>query len=94
MNTVKIVGIKATPSSKNANITYYNYFYVSAFSDYDQEHATKLEGRSCGSEFSTVDIGCKVGDEVEFKYTKGYQDKATLVGCTIVNPAPENIGKK
>lgn len=89
-----IVGIKATPSSKNKDVTYYNYFYEEPFSDYDKERATVLNGRACGIEFSTTDIGCKVGDEVEFKYTKGYQDKAVLIGCDIIKPAPDTIGKK
>lgn len=93
-NTVKILGIKVTPSSKNPNVVYYNYYYQCGFSDYDKEHATVLLGLMCGCEFSTVDIGCKVGDEVEFKYTKGFQDKAQLVGCTIVKAAPDVIGKK
>lgn len=94
MNTVKIIGIKSMPSAKNPQITYYNYFYESKFSDYDLEHAARCEGRMCGVEFATVDIGCKVGDEVELKYVKGYQDKAQLVGCTIVTPVPDAIGKK
>ena len=92
--SVTIIGIKRTVSSKNPNVIYHNYYYEEPFSDYDKEHAEHLEGRSCASEFSSVDIGCKVGDEVEFKYTKGYQDKAVLVGCTVVKPAPDPIGKK
>jgi hypothetical protein len=94
MDTVTIIGIKVTVSTKNPQVTYYNYYYTSLYSDYDMKHALEISGKPCGIEFSTVDIGCKVGDEVEFKYTKGFQDKATLVGCTVINPAPVNIGKK
>jgi plastocyanin len=94
MDTVKIIGIKRTPSSKDPNRLYHNYYYTCKHSDYDMEHAADISGMACGVEFSMADIGCKVGDEVEFKYTKGFQDKATLVGCTIIHPAPENIGKK
>lgn len=92
-NTVKIIGIKATPSTKNPEVLYYNYFYTTRHSDYDCEHAKVLTGIACGTEFSTTDIGCKVGDEVEFKYIKGYQDKAQLVGCTIITAAPEPVKK-
>ena len=87
MEQVKILGIKVTPSSKNKDVHYFTYFYQGEYSDYDKEHAVDLSGKPCGSEFSTVDIGCNVGDIVEFKYIKGYQDKAQLVGCTVVKPA-------
>lgn len=93
MDTVKIIGIKRTPSSKNPQQLYHNYYYTAPHSAYDLEHATDIQGISCGVEFSMVDIGCKVGDEVEFRYDKGYQDKAVLVGCTMIKPAPEQIGK-
>lgn len=86
MSTVKIIGIKKQPSSKNPDVIYHTYFYTSQFSDYDLEHAQVIQGVSCGSEFANVDIGCQVGDEVEFAYTKGFQDKAVLVGCRIVKP--------
>ena len=92
--SVVIVGIKRTLSSKNKEVMYHNYYYEEPFSDYDKEHAEHLEGRSCGVEFSTKDIGCKVGDEVEFQYQKGFQDKAVLSGCRIIKPQPEAIGKK
>ena len=85
-NVVKIVGIKKAPSTKDPSKTYYNYYYTGSFSEYEIEHAD-VQGISCGVEFASVDIGCHVGDEVEFKYVKGFQDKATLVGCTIVKPA-------
>lgn len=85
-NVVKIVGIKVTPSKKDSNILYFNYYWTGKFSAYDLEHSANIAGCSCGVEFSSVDIGCHVGDEVEFKYTKGFQGKATLVGCTIIKP--------
>lgn len=83
-NVVKIIGIKVTPSSKDPSRLFYNYYYTGKFSSYEVDHSKELAGSSCGVEFSSVDIGCYVGDEVEFKYAKGFQDKATLVGCTII----------
>lgn len=85
-NVVKIVGIKVMPSSKDPNKLYYNYYWTGKFSTYELEHSQNIAGCSCGVEFSSVDIGCHVGDEVEFKYAKGFQDKATLVGCSIIKP--------
>lgn len=93
MDTVKIIGIKRTPSSKNPQQIYHNYYYLASHSQYDIDHAIDIQGKSCGVEFSTVDIGCKVGDEVIFNYIKGFQDKAQLVGCEIVSAAPEKIDK-
>ena len=87
MEQVRILGIKVTPASKDPSKSYYNYYYQGEYSDYDVEHSTRLEGKPCGSEFASVDIGCHVGDIVEFKYIKGYQDKAQLVGCTVIKPA-------
>jgi len=93
MDTVKIIGIKRTPSSKNPQQLYHNYFYTYPHKQYDIDHAFEIQGIACGVEFSMVDIGCHVGDEVEFRYDKGFQDKAVLVGCTVVKPAHENISK-
>ena len=84
---VKIIGIKSQPSAKNKDVMYHTYYYTQPFSDYDMERAADIRGIACGSEFSTVDIGCQVGDEVEFRYGKGFQDKAVLVGCEILKSA-------
>ena len=89
----KIVGIKITKSADGTR-TYHNYFYTELFSDYDREHAQVIDGVQTGTEYSGVDIGCQVGDEVEFKYVKGFQGKAQLAGCTIIKPAAQLIGKK
>ena len=88
-----IVGIKKTKST-NGDKTYFNYYYQESFSDYDCEHAEALQGVQTGTEFSYTDIGCKVGDVVEFEYTKGFQGKATLKGCKIIKAADQPIGKK
>ena len=93
MNAVTIIGIKKAPSKKNPNVMYFTYYYTGVFSDYELENSETI-GQSCGSEFSTKDIGCKVGDRVEFLYERGFQDKAQLCGCNVVNPAPVPIGKK
>lgn len=85
--SVKIIGIKRQPSAKNPAVMYHTYYYVQSFSDYDLEHAADIKGTACGSEFASVDIGCQVGDEVEFRYGKGFQDKAVLVGCDIIKSA-------
>lgn len=89
----KIVGVKITKSADGTK-TYHNYFYTERFSDYDYEHAQIIEGVQAGVEYSGTDIGCQVGDEVEFKYAKGFQGKAQLVGCTVIKPAAQPIGKK
>lgn len=87
MEQVKIVGIKKTPSSKNSSVNYYTYYYQGEFTDYDKDHAVELSGKPYGSEFGSVDLGCQVGDIVEFFFSKGFQDKAQLAGCRIIKPA-------
>ena len=94
MSTVKIIGIKRQPSSKNPEVMYHTYYYTAPHNDYDVEHAKELYGISCGSEFASVDIGCSVGDEVEFRYNKGFQDKAVLVGCQIVKSGQSGTQEK
>ena len=92
-DTKKIIGIKAVQSKKNKDVTYYTYFYTSAHSNYDVENASYLVGLACGSEFTSTDIGCNVGDEVEFFYSKGFEDKAVLAGCRVVKPAQTSVPK-
>lgn len=84
--SVKIIGIKKAPSSKNPEVVYHTYYFVSQYSDYDIEHA-EVYGTPCGSDFTRTDIGCKVGDVVELYYKKGYQDKAELCGCKVLQAA-------
>lgn len=85
MKTKKIVGIKIA-TSKDGKKKYFTYYWVGAHKDYDLEHA-ECYGNTAGEDSSAVDIGAQVGDEVIFYYEKGYEDKATLVGCQIVKPA-------
>lgn len=81
---VRIIGIKGSPSKNDPNVMFWNYFYTVPFGDYDVKNAKVLQGMSCDSEFSRVDIGCHVGDEVELFYDKGFNGQANLVGCKIV----------
>ena len=83
-NTVKIIGIKVASSSKDPNKVYHTYYYTGSFSDYDLENSD-VQGKTCGSENTSLDLNCKIGDEVEFIYKKGFQDRAVLVGCNIIN---------
>ena len=91
-NVVKIVGIKKT-ESKDGKSVFYNYFYTKPFSDYEVDTALELSGVTCGSEFSLEPLDCKVGDEVEFLYTKGFGDRAQLIGCNMVKPLTDVKGK-
>lgn len=85
-NAVKIIGIRKF-RSKDGQRDYYNYFYTKPFTAYEQDNSDDVAGLSCGMEFSSTDLGCYLGDEVEFRYTKGFGDKARLVGCTILKAA-------
>lgn len=79
----RIVGIRISPSSKDRRTLYYNYYFTTDFTEYDYENS-EVQGVCSGVEFATVDIGCQVGDLVEFKYRRGFQDRAQLIGCTIL----------
>lgn len=85
-NTVKIVGIKATPSSKDPSRIYRTYYFTGRFSSYDLDHSD-VQGIICGYESTGLDLNCQVGDEVELKYNKGFNGSAVLVGCTVIKPA-------
>ena len=91
MDTVKIIGIKSAPSSKNPEVMYYNYYFTQDFSEYDLQNASMISGVACDSEFCMADIGCQVGDVVEFHYKKGFQGKAALVGCSIVKEVNKSM---
>lgn len=84
-NTVKIIGIKVTSSSKDPSKVYRTYYFTGNYSSYELEHFN-VQGKTCGSENTSLDLNCQLGDEVEFVYQKGFQDKAVLVGCNIVKP--------
>ena len=86
-NTVKIVGIKKMLKKDTKDQYYFNLYYTQPFSQYDVDNAADLFGVGVGTEFAREDYGVHVGDEVEFLYTKGFQDKAYLAGVKIVKPA-------
>lgn len=86
-NTVKIVGIKQMLKKDTKDQYYYNLYYTQLFSQYDVDNAVNLSGVCVGTEFAREDYGVHVGDEVEFLYTKGFQDKAYLAGIKVVKAA-------
>lgn len=86
-NIVKIVGIKQMLKKDTKDQYYYNLYYTQPFSQYDVDNAVNLSGVCVGTEFAREDYGVHVGDEVEFLYTKGFQDKAYLVGVKVVKAA-------
>lgn len=86
MNTVKIIGIKAFKSKASGKMGF-TYYFIQDFTDYELENSEVIEGKSCDSEYSGTDYGVKIGDEVELQYTKGFQDKAQLVGMNVVKAA-------
>jgi len=86
-NTVKIVGIKKMLKKDTKDQFYFNLYYTQPFSLYDVNNAVNLSGVCVGTEFAHDDYGVHVGDEVEFLYTKGFQDKAYLAGIKVVKPA-------
>lgn len=87
-NTVKIVGIKKMLKKDTKDQYYFNLYYTQPFSQYDVDNAVDLSGVCVGAEFAREDYGVHVGDEVEFLYTKGFQDKAFLAGVKVVKAAP------
>jgi len=87
MNTVKIVGIKKMPNSKDANRIGTTIYYTQVFDSYSRERAVYMDGMAVASDFTYNPIECHVGDEVQLLYAKGFQDKATLAGVQVVKPA-------
>lgn len=72
-----IVGIRETVS-KTTGKSYFNYFLMEDFSDYEKESAVSYLGHKVLIESSPIRFDVNVGDKVKCYYDKGYQDKATL----------------
>lgn len=78
MENSKVVGIKKMTNSETKKESFM-YYFTTPFSGYDIEH-TDCIGVSVTAEYSSIDLGLKVGDVGQLIYSKGFQDKAVLTG--------------
>ena len=69
-----------------AGRAFYNYYLARPFTPYENDNAVLALGRAVEVEGSGQNFEVKPGDIVELSYSKGYQDKATLSGMTVVKP--------
>lgn len=87
METVKVIGIKRMPNSKDSKRVGTTIYFTQPFDNYSVENAIDLTGLMCGEEFTYSDVNCKVGDEVELVYRKGFQNMAVLSEIKVVKAA-------
>ncbi len=77
-----VVGVQKGQSRNGRDFT--NLFFQKEFTPYEMQSGTCV-GYKVDSEFTYLDCsGVKPGDTVELTYEPGYQDKATLVGVTVL----------
>ena len=92
---VIIIGVKRSEyKGKDGQMkTGFNYCGLKEFTRYEMENA-QCEGQDVIREWSNIDFNIHPGDEVEFIYEPGFQDKATLVDIKVIkiggNPFPDN----
>ncbi|MDE6608095.1 MAG: hypothetical protein K2K54_10125 [Lachnospiraceae bacterium] len=89
----QVVGIKKAVSTKTKKVCWTIYF-AGDFTPYEMENCD-CDGKSTFNEFTYTDFGLYVNDLVELDYAKGFQDKATLSGITVIrSPYLENLKAK
>lgn len=81
---VIIIGVKKATTKNGRN--FWEYYYQKPFSDYDINNSDCI-GNSVGTEFSYRDYNLKPGDECDFQYEPGYNDKATLTDVKVLKSA-------
>lgn len=81
---VTIIGVQKGKSRNNRDFT--NLFFSQPFTDYEASNGS-CNGFKVGTEFTYLDVNVKPGDECEFTYEKGFQDRATLANVTVLKPA-------
>lgn len=91
---VTVIGVKRSEyKGKDQQMkTGFNYCGLKEFTRYEMENA-QCEGQDVIREWSNIDFNIHPGDEVEFIYEPGFQDKATLVDIKVIkigdNPFPD-----
>lgn len=91
---VIIIGVKRSEykGKDQSQKVGYNYCGLKEFTRYELENA-QCEGQDVIREWSSIDFNIHPGDEVEFIYEPGFQDKATLVDVKVIkiadNPFPD-----
>lgn len=78
----QVVGIKKAVSTKS-NKDCWTIHFAGDFTPYEMENCD-CDGMSTFTEFTYTDYGLHVNDLVELDYAKGFQDKATLSGITVI----------
>lgn len=87
---VKILGIKKGTTKGGKDFC--QYYYQKPFTDYDME-SNDCSGIMTGDEFSYTDFNLKPGDECDFHYEPGFQNKATLSDVVVLKSAVEDSVK-
>lgn len=91
---VTIIGVKKSDyKGKDGQLKKgFNICGTKEFTRYELENA-ECEGKDVVREWTNIDFNVHSGDEVEFIYEPGFQEKATLVDIKVLsfgnNPFPE-----
>lgn len=87
---VIILGVKKGTTKGGNN--FFQYYFKKPFTDYEVENSECL-GMMTGAEFSYTDYNLKPGDECDFQYEPGYQNKATLSDVVVLKEAVAESAK-
>lgn len=83
-----IIGIRET-KSKSSGKSYFNYYMLEEFTDYEKESSVVCLGDKVNIESSPLRFDVQIGDQVKCYYEKGFQDKATLSEMIVKVKAPK-----
>jgi len=81
-----VVGIRETKSKKTGN-SFFNYYLMEEFTDYEKESAEYCVGNKVTVEGTSQRFDVNVGDKVKCYYEKGYQDQAFLAEMIVKEKA-------
>lgn len=77
-NIGKVVGIKRGVTKQGRQWTV--LYLIGDFNDYEEN----VEGHCCKEIFVYGYVDVKLQDEVEIKYSVGFQGKAVITGITVI----------
>lgn len=83
---MKVIILGIRKGTTKGGRSFCNYYFQKPFTDYDVENSD-CAGMMTGIEFSYTDYNLKPGDECDFRYEPGFQDKATLSDVVVLKDA-------
>ena len=87
----KVVGIRET-KSKTTGRSWFVYYLVEEFTDYEKDNSEVCSGVKVTSEETSLRFDVNVGDKVKCYYDKGFQGKASIAEMIVKEKAKATAG--